>query len=347
MTNTTTLFIGKKVFDLNDNLVPASVQQVHQLLCSDEALMRHTEQLRQYDPKSEIYQKLKRAMPYLCGSDFKQGKRNGSYFVACYHLIIDLDHLPDDGPFEPSKLKQKLAELDPTISLMFISPGGKGLKIIKPIARPVENLLAYKQQYQEHVREWSQHFGVEQFVDFSACDATRACFLAHDADAFCNPLAQAISFIKENTANVVSVGESMSTKQTAHPTADHMQQVYEKMQQMIGLRKPVTKPLGQHALMTDELILWRDCIAAELEENHMQVEEVRPISFGFKMAVTFLQLRAEINVFNGKAGPKVVIVPKKGTDARMAGQVKALAESAIFMKLESQRLKLPLNKHFE
>lgn len=110
-------------------------------------------------------------------------------------FVIDVDHLPPqklNDLFDRLKIDSVLG-----IKLMFISPGGDGLKIVVgidfsliDITRQSNKMEVYWQAVNSYFK---QHFSDlitpnerDHYIDAACKDLSRACFLCHDANAYEN-----------------------------------------------------------------------------------------------------------------------------------------------------------------
>jgi hypothetical protein len=171
-------------------LVPISVPEVTRLIREDEFLRLETDRLRvlrNHDPMA--YRHQKRYLPYVVGADFGGGRRHSSDFVAAHFLLLDLDHLPLSDHRVPESIRQH-----PAVRLAFVSPGGEGVKVLCALAEPCDSLYEFKAYYKYFAHQFAGELHLEKYLDLSTCDATRACFLAHDPHVFDNPQANPLNW---------------------------------------------------------------------------------------------------------------------------------------------------------
>ena len=93
-------------------------------------------------------------------------------------VVADVDKLPtaDDA----AKLRDGLA-LDPHVCAAFVSPSGLGVKALVQV-EPCASAAEHEQAFAALVTYYADEFGVN--LDTSGRDASRLCFVSHDADAF-------------------------------------------------------------------------------------------------------------------------------------------------------------------
>lgn len=94
-------------------------------------------------------------------------------------IVIDLDHLE-----EPQSLKIQL-QADPYVNACFISPSGKGLKIVVKI----KDGDRHKEVFADLAYYFNNVYSLTDLekVDPSGSDVTRACFISHDPAVYHNP----------------------------------------------------------------------------------------------------------------------------------------------------------------
>ncbi|MBC7384301.1 MAG: hypothetical protein H7296_15150 [Bacteroidia bacterium] len=109
------------------------------------------------------------------------------------YFIIDIDHLtPEQLKALIEKLKQD-AKLG--VQLMFISPGGDGLKIVVKIDPGLVDLnlssskmgnywAAFNQYFAKHYADFITPSSKGEFIDGACKDVSRACFLCHYPEAY-------------------------------------------------------------------------------------------------------------------------------------------------------------------
>jgi hypothetical protein len=115
---------------------------------------------------------LKRTLPYVTFSGIFTKRAEQGIVEKSGLICIDLDHVDDFSSIK----KRILTRYTP--SLMFVSPSGKGLKVVYATDMQDGAHLQYFEALQVYYRK---EIGVE--IDISGKDLSRACFLCHDKDA--------------------------------------------------------------------------------------------------------------------------------------------------------------------
>ena len=127
-------------------------------------------------PKDE-YDAKKRKLPAVTWSgSFKV--RKASEIIQYSNIVcLDIDHLTDK---QVSELRKKLME-DEHVFFAFMSPSGKGFKILIRVSSGPENHLAAFLHLQKHFE--SKYL---MKIDESGKDVSRLCFVSYDPDAIRN-----------------------------------------------------------------------------------------------------------------------------------------------------------------
>jgi len=131
------------------------------------------------------YQQRKRFLPYFLAAEFRDGRRRMDHLVAAYGWVIDLDHACET-PEQFLALRDRLWR-DPRIELLFISPSGKGLKLLFRFAEPLRGSKPFSDAYQAFTRQFARQYDLQSVVDFKTHDVSRVCFLSHDPDVLYRP----------------------------------------------------------------------------------------------------------------------------------------------------------------
>jgi hypothetical protein len=155
--------------------------QLHAELTSGR-LRPQTEQLRAVGRTSPTYSSLKNRLDYVTpGGRFTHRAETG--LVASSGLIVlDFDKLPDLPAARAALLAD--SRLGPVVKLLFTSPSGDGLKCLLP----TDPRYTHLENFNGLTRYLSHKYADLGLIPDRACkDISRACYLAHDPDAYLNP----------------------------------------------------------------------------------------------------------------------------------------------------------------
>ncbi len=272
--------------------------------------------LRELDIKA--YEMLKTRLPYFVGASFRQGIRHSDNFENANYLTIDVD----DYFGENTQLPELLL-IHPAVLMAFVSPSGTGFKVIFGLNIPCENLGQYKEFYRNFSRTFAEQIHLAGSIDMKTCDATRACFLSFDENAYFNPNAEPVEwqrFINQE----VKVVLPMVSKAPNELNQEALGKVIDK----ISPNRPIKKVYQGY--VPDELKAMEQDITYLCTNNNLVLVALLPISYGLKIQVKQGYRTAEINVFFGKKGYTVTRSPKTGTDANLSEVVFCLIHDMIF-----------------
>ena len=151
-------------------------------------LRSQTERLRAVGRTSSAYSSLKNQLDYVTpGGQFTHRAESG--LVARSGLIVlDFDKLPNLPDARAALLADP--KLGPAVKLLFTSPSGDGLKCLLP----TDPRFTHLQNFDGLSRYLSHKYAALGLIPDKACkDISRACYLAHDPDAYLHPEYQSSS----------------------------------------------------------------------------------------------------------------------------------------------------------
>lgn len=137
-----------------------------------------TNSLRNIQDKKEAKKFKAKNFDYVTFSGSFSYRNENSLLKHSGLLVVDFDHLESIDTLKARLLQDEYFETE----LLFTSPSGEGLKWVIPIDITRHRHLDYFNAIANYIR---QTYKVE--MDPSGKDVSRACFLAHDPQAFLNP----------------------------------------------------------------------------------------------------------------------------------------------------------------
>lgn len=171
--------------------------------------------------KKEVISQLKKQLPAVSISVVISGRRNLKNILRYSNLLgIDIDHVQD-----LNSMREQL-EKDPYVLVSFLSPSGKGLKLIFGIDGT---------KHLQYFRAIADYLFSEYHIqiDEQCSDVTRLMYLSHDPDFYINPNAdifalsvvekvapQKITYTNDAIADFISVVDEIELKQI-DITANH------------------------------------------------------------------------------------------------------------------------------
>lgn len=129
------------------------------------------------DNKKEADQLKKQLQAFTVSGTFSKGRSIDKIDTYSQYVILDIDKLSEHHLKE---IKQ-ITRLAPYTYASFISPSGKGLKIIVKVSSTKEH---HKEAYNQVVAYYEQALNID--IDTSGSDICRLCFMSYDEDCFIN-----------------------------------------------------------------------------------------------------------------------------------------------------------------
>lgn len=320
------LQFGKSITTPGDPLQALPVERLyHGIRRPKQEFRDRVQQLRMVKSLDEKkYRDLKKQLPYFVCGRFHPAVRRKENFASIEYFMLDLDHL-EAARLDRPALLNRLREEAEEVVMGFSSPGADGLKLMFRLSEPCRDAALFSAFYKVFARRFAEQRGLMEAMDFQTSDVTRACFISVDDDAFFNPLARPVvmeHFIRDldygKAAGDIREAERIIREQkksdapSAGPDADVLLRIKQKLNP--GYRAPRQKEY----YVPPEV----DGVLAELNEKlaafEMQITETGPISYGRKLKIQAEQYWAEINIFYGKQGFRVVQTTRSGSNASLA-----------------------------
>ena len=174
---------------------------------------------------------------------------------------------------------------------------------------------------------------MHQSLDKVTSDVSRACFLSYDDNVYYNPSAIPINIeaiidfenesevfearkqIQDYEKETVSQNKEAKENQTKELPVDLLTEIKKKLNPNIRLRPE------KQIFVPDEIDKIIPVIQERIESFNLALTKTEPINFGKKLIFEFSGKWAQLNVFYGKNGYKVVKTPKTGSDKELAEAV--------------------------
>lgn len=335
------LSIGKHITVPADPLQPVGVQKVFNAIRNANGevatLQKRLQAIRMID--SGQYRKMKTALPYIVCASFQPNIRKKENFVNTERFIVDIDHL-SEYEIDIQHLRQKLKD-DRRVELMFSSPGGDGLKLLFVLKEKIDDSGYYAMFYKAFCMKFSVQYELKGAVDSKTNDVSRCCFVSYDPDAWYNTLAEKVDATQylpdEGSVNFDRLqkeikalesenrneqrGLRIAPSEMAPLTDDVLARIKEKVG--VHVRKPVQKTYIQPG----ELDKIMPEVIRQLEEIGAAIIKATPIDYGRQIRMGAGAYWAEVNLFYGKRGVRVVGTTKTGSNKQLCESVMALLQS--------------------
>ena len=316
---TTQLSFGHQITAQAETLRTVSLVEIVNLVRTDAALQHLTGRLRKLAAfDRNAYRTAKTNLPYGVGSTFTDGIRRLESLEAATYFVLDLDHCTGLDGRVPDSLRADLS-----VALAFVSPSGEGLKLFFRLLEPCLDAKAFSAAYRNFAGDFGVRHGFVKSVDLRTADATRACFLAHDADAHHNPDAMPVDW-RPWLPDVQPADNDLFGCDSDHPAALRKpaderpvdETAYRHVLRSINPNTPSRRP--KQTFVPDELTALTPALREICHQLGWELTELAPLNYGLKVAVKQGLRRAEVNVHYGKKGFSVAISPKTGTDPALA-----------------------------
>lgn len=300
-----------------------------------------------------VYARMKRSLPWICGGIFRDGIRKLSYFEGMKYLVLDFDGLKDTGN-SPEEVKGRL-RTDARVFCAFVSPGGMGLKVIFKLGGNFATSKHYSDFYKSFAASFSKDYQLSEYCDMVTSDATRVCFLSYDPDMYYNPTPVAIkvpenifAFLpeedesapaKDSNGQTATKKEAGNNTTTGHPGEAALQQIREKLLQ----NPPRPRQAKNHFVpgeVTAHIPLLRETLAA----YDLKLTRHEDVQYGIKLFITPLdsEITAVINLYYGKKGFSVVLVPSKKCHLKLGEIAVKVVWHSIHKKMEYTSKIIPM-----
>ncbi len=315
------LSAGSNIQSLTDALKPISVEHLYQSLVSPkadvEAKIRQLRIVRQIDAK--LYARNKKLLPFFVCATFNPAIRRTENFAYTSYFVVDLDNLAE-RQLDLQTLRNWL-ETDPRVLLSFISPSEDGLKVLFRLKERCYDAGLYKVFYQEFVRRFSQQYHLEQVVDSKTCDVCRACFISIDTNAYYNQDAEPVDindYLKADDATALfdmkheqdrankevdKLQKEEKAAGPAEPADDELSHIKELLQ-MQRQRMPQIPRLPIY--VPERLDQIMDGLCSFVDDQGMKIYDIQNIQYGKKIRGKLGNRLAEVNLFYGKKGFRIV-----------------------------------------
>lgn len=331
------LSAGKNIQSSADKLMKVSLDYLYHSVKNPKpeisAKIKQLRIVRDLDRKKYSY--LKRQLPFVVCGVFNPPFRRLENFVYTEYFIVDLDHL-SEKEISPDELKQRLIK-DNRLLLMFLSPGEDGLKLVYSLKERCTDAGIYSIFYRKFVQALSLQYNLEQIVDTATSDASRACFISTDENAYYNPEAEKVNlndyintedtfalFYENKQDNKQRKQEQQISKTENKLPKDPDEEALMQIKQVLGAKtrnkkeKNVFVPEKLNEIIVD--------LKSFIEQNNIIVYEIVNIQYAKKIRCKFSNKKGEVNLFYGKRGFSVVQSPSSGTSAELNDVLAQLIE---------------------
>lgn len=326
------LYFGSNITQPADPLQPVSIENLYHALRNPKPVIRQlVDQLRIIQTLDRNgYRMQKKALPYIVCACFKPAIRRRENFLNIVYFIVDIDHI--GAHFNKQLLWEKLSA-DPTLLLMFSSPGGDGLKLLFRLAQKCSDYGLFSAFYKLFVHQFAAKYHLQNVIDMGTSDVTRACFISYDENAWYNADAEAVDmdpYIQPYEADdlwkaATEAGSDLirlkdeaqpempAGKKDGSPVADVIASIRQKLNP-----NAYGKPRQKQYHVPPEIEEYMIKLTKNLSYYQLHLLETSPISYGRKLKIGAAGAWAEVNLFYGKKGFTFVKTTKTGSNPELA-----------------------------
>ncbi|RLD42153.1 MAG: hypothetical protein DRI86_12175 [Bacteroidetes bacterium] len=324
------IFIGQDITNSSADVVKLTrIEDIYKAINEpSEDLYRkiiRLQKVKEFDKQAYTIQK--RHLPYFIGAEFEGGIRRMDNFIEINWFVLDLDHVYTDV-MEEERLKNLFSN-DKRIVLVFASPGGDGMKLVFKLKDPIVDTSKYTSFYKAFSNEFARHYSLEKYVDFKTSDVSRICFLSVDNTAIYNPNPIEVDAVKY--VSQFDLLEQMANAEVDNPVKkDNKELNKDVYKDILSKLNPKAPKRNNDVNVPEALDLIIAPIEKEIEAYSIKLTEQVNISYGKKLKFVKENDFAELNVFYGKKGFRVVISPRRGHHPQLSEIVKSMVESVVY-----------------
>jgi len=324
------LQIGKSITTQNDPLKTIRVADLFEHVTQPSPeLISKINQLRILNTiDRQKYQQLKKTLPYVTCGIFSPTYRRTQNFGSIIHFFIDIDHLSSKEK-SIEQVKTVLMK-DDRVEMIYTSPGNDGLKVLFKLQEKCFDPAKYSIFYKLFIHQFSEKYELEQVVDKSTSDVARACFLSVDEEAYFNADPNPVNMLHyinfENELEVIEAGKLFKEQEKEYKEQNDPIETAEKKELPTDILLEIRKKLNPNIRVTPDKQLFVpeeidrvvSLIEKRMAEFDILLKSSDPINFGKKFVFSLGSKWAQLNVFYGKKGYKVVMTPITGSDRELS-----------------------------
>lgn len=328
---------GTQITQAGDPLQVLSVERLYRAISQPKPafqdLIAQLRAVRTLDERQ--YQALKKQLPYFVCGIFHPAVRRRENFASIEYFLLDLDHLAE-ADIDPIPLQEKLNMALSELVMSFTSPSGDGLKLMFRLDKPCTDSALFSAFYKVFARQFAERWGLMQAIDLKTSDVTRACFFSYAPLAIYRPEAAPLrmeDFINEldfnqseriiKEAEQLFKQESVMLNQPEPVSQDALARIREKL-------NPRFRPAAdKQYYVPKEVDHMLPVLQDQMKDYELALVETKPIQYGRMLRVRHGLLWAEVNIFYGKRGYRVIATTKSGSNQALAGLAARVIEEIL------------------
>ena len=321
-------------------LKPIGLFALYERIRGNLELREEVERLRKVAAiDKSAYQRVKTRLPYFCCSTFENGIRKGDQFQSVTCFVMDIDKLPYD---QIDSMKSDLRN-DPRVKMLFVSPGGQGIKVIFELTTACTSLKEYSDFYKTFSYHIMEAFKLQSYLDTTTCDATRVSFLSFDEDAYYNTMNEPV-FLKDYIPDSVFTKPNIELFNVENSIKEQQEELPEELyKDILQKLNPDVRILKREKqiFIPEALNKIQIPIAAEIEKLGLKIKEIKDINYGKKIIIELGFRFGEVNLFYGRHGFSVVQSPKSGSDPQLNKIGEVVVRKVLASAVENEHALIP------
>ena len=335
------VYVGKSITTPGDTLIKISLKElISKIIHPKLEFVERMKQIRIAQTiDSNRYKELKKTLPYFTCGHFHPLIRKKDNFTSINCFVIDLDHLSEND-IQLAELKTTLRNQKEIVAF-FVSPSSDGLKIIFNLNEAIKDAGLFKAFYKIFSQKFSIEHKLENCIDLTTSDVTRACFISHDPEAYYNDNFEAIHIEKyinfqdfEIAENQIKEAEKFVKEINKIKESDKLDSVTDDVLQQIKLKlNPKASPTKtKNIYLPPEIDEFIPLLEESLIRFNIELIEKTPIHYGRKLKFKIGIHWAELNLFYGKKGYSIIKTPKTGSNAELANSCFQIVQEVLEYK---------------
>lgn len=336
---------GKNLRQAKDPLTKLSLETTfHKIKAPQQILINYINQIRTVATiDAQKYRQLKLKLPYLVAGIFNPNFRKKDCFAYTNYLILDIDHI-QEKEFNLDELFHKITK-DQRVVLAFRSPSNDGIKVFFKFHEKCYDSGKYTLFYKYFAHQFSKQYGLDQVIDKTTSDVSRACFVSYDPKAYFNNEAEQLTI--DHVINFENEEQISELKFEIKKSEDYLKENKKEVASALDINKqdlpfdmlqkiretlnPKIKTKRERNVVVpaelDEIV---DEIKTKMQEYDIEIKLIKNINYGKQFKFKLKNIWTELNVFYGKRGFIIVQSTKNGSNKELSDTCYAILTNMLY-----------------
>ncbi len=331
--------VGSNITLKDDVLTKTPIEYLYRSISSPRpelsAKLRQLRIVRDIDLNK--YNELKKRLPYVVCAIFNPPYRRKENFAYTEYFVLDIDNI-SQKEFSLQSIKERIIK-DSRVMLCFISPSEDGLKVFFRLKERCYDPNIFSIFYRTFTHSFSEQYNLQQVVDIRTSDVSRACFLSVDSQAFYRSDAERIdltTFVDlDDSLELFKLSDELKKEAKATAKAGAKDHEPEPSPEVLKHIKSILNPkalekVAKRTYVPNELTEIIPQLQRFVEENGVQVVEIKNINYGKQIKFKAAGKNGEVNLFYGNRGFSIVQSARTGTDPEFNKLMADLIKTFLF-----------------